>query len=147
PEAVLADGVPGAHRVLRVMLEQHFDPVPAAQAQRFAERPRHDDVAALVGLAEDAGIAGEASLGIDGDGVHSTPPLRLLRMRPPAARPCGIWRSKFSREAPGKLPEDLDGLGLGGHFQSLRLKRRLAERALSDRSDRGEEKSRLSAAI
>lgn len=79
PEVVLADGVPGAYRVLRIMLEQHFDPVLAAQAQALAESSGQHDVAAFVHLVEDAGIAGETPVHIDRQRVHQRFPPGLGR--------------------------------------------------------------------
>src|SRR5690606_10585535 len=62
PVDILADHVPGADWLLWVMLEQHFDPMPSPQAEALAEGAGHDDVAAIIGAAEDARIAGKPAV-------------------------------------------------------------------------------------
>src|SRR5690606_24674575 len=69
-EAVLGDRLPGADRLLGVVLEQHAHPFPPAPPEAFAERAGHDDVAAFIEPPEDARIAGEPPAFVDGNGQH-----------------------------------------------------------------------------
>jgi hypothetical protein len=65
PARVLAQLQPHADRLGRVVLEQHRDAADAARRQRRREGARHDHVACLVDLAEQAGIALHRAVGLD----------------------------------------------------------------------------------